>query len=539
MSGISKQFGAVTALEDIELEVHAGEVVALVGDNGAGKSTLVKVLAGVHHETSGRIEYLGEEVTIENPRKALALGIATVYQDLSLCENLDVVANLFLGHELSPWRLDEVEMEVRAWTLLEELAARIPSVREPIASLSGGQRQTVAIARSLLEPEIIMLDEPTAALGVAQTAEVLNLIERVRDRGHGVILISHNMEDVRAVADRIVVLRLGRNNGVFLRHHRMRNLSPRSPAPPTTPFPGARHADSPLRPTGMMRIMENDRPKSHSSTAETHACVTTRESPAQSESSIDRTRSGDLGMLPVVVGLILISVVFTSLNPIFLAPINLANLLFDASAVGFIALGIIFVLLLGEIDLSVGSMSGLSSAMIGVLWVNRFALPLAILGALAAGAAVGLVFGLLRNRFDMPSFVATLAGAPHSGCNSTFSDQRVQLTCRSPPLVRFGQLMIMPTWFSYTLALLWGLAVIYVGVRRTSSQRSQPFDLRSHRRFREGSVLTAVLVFVVYYLDKGRGVPWMFAVFVVVVRCQLRADPHPMGSLNVRDRWQR
>ena len=216
LSGVSKQFGAVTALSDIELEVNAGEVVALVGDNGAGKSTLVKVLAGVHQPTTGTIEYLGEKVTLDNPSKALELGIATVFQDLALCENLDVVANLFLGHELAPWRLDEVQMEVRAWTLLQELAARIPSVREPIASLSGGQRQTVAIARSLLlDPQIIMLDEPTAALGVAQTAEVLNLIERVRDRGHGVILISHNMEDVRAVADRIVVLRLGRNNGVF------------------------------------------------------------------------------------------------------------------------------------------------------------------------------------------------------------------------------------------------------------------------------------------------------------------------------------
>ena len=216
LRGVGKQFGAVTALEDIELDVHAGEVVALVGDNGAGKSTLVKVLAGVHQPTSGTIEYLGKQVTFDTPGAALEMGIATVFQDLALCENLDVVANLFLGHEISPWRMDEVQMEVRAWTLLRELAARIPSVREPIASLSGGQRQTVAIARSLLlDPKIIMLDEPTAALGVAQTAEVLNLIERVRDRGHGVILISHNMEDVRAVADRIVVLRLGMNNGVF------------------------------------------------------------------------------------------------------------------------------------------------------------------------------------------------------------------------------------------------------------------------------------------------------------------------------------
>ena len=216
LRGVSKQFGAVQALADIELDIHAGEVVALVGDNGAGKSTLVKVLAGVHQPTAGTVEFMGKAVTLDSPGRALEMGIATVFQDLSLCENLDVVSNLFLGHELSPWRLDEVQMEVRAWTLLRELAARIPSVREPVASLSGGQRQTVAIARSLLlDPKIIMLDEPTAALGVAQTAEVLNLIERVRDRGLGGILISHNMEDVRAVADRIVVLRLGRNNGVF------------------------------------------------------------------------------------------------------------------------------------------------------------------------------------------------------------------------------------------------------------------------------------------------------------------------------------
>jgi len=216
LRGISKKFGAVSALTDIDLEVRAGEVVALVGDNGAGKSTLVKVLAGVHQPTSGSIKFMGQEVVLSNPATALNLGIATVFQDLALCENLDVVANLFLGHELNPYRLNEVQMEVRAWTLLQELAARIPSVREPIASLSGGQRQTVAIARSLLlDPKVIMLDEPTAALGVAQTAEVLNLIERVRDRGLGVIMISHNMEDVRAVADRVVVLRLGRNNGVF------------------------------------------------------------------------------------------------------------------------------------------------------------------------------------------------------------------------------------------------------------------------------------------------------------------------------------
>ena len=216
LRGISKNFGAVSALTDIAFDVHAGEVVALVGDNGAGKSTLIKVLAGVHQPSAGSIMFDGKAVVLDGPSAALGLGIATVFQDLALCENLDVVANIFLGRERNPWRLDEVGMELKAWTLLNELSARIPSVREPVASLSGGQRQTVAIARSLLlEPKLILLDEPTAALGVAQTAEVLDLIERVRDRGLGVIMISHNMEDVRAVADRIVVLRLGRNNGVF------------------------------------------------------------------------------------------------------------------------------------------------------------------------------------------------------------------------------------------------------------------------------------------------------------------------------------
>jgi len=216
LRGVSKHFGAIAALTGIDLDVHAGEVVALVGDNGAGKSTLIKILAGVHAPSAGTITFRGQAVSLDDPSASLALGIATVFQDLALCENLDVVANIFLGRERQPLQLDEVTMELRAWTLLRELSARIPSVRVPVASLSGGQRQTVAIARSLLlDPKLILLDEPTAALGVAQTAEVLDLIERVRERGLGVVMISHNMEDVRAVADRIVVLRLGRNNGVF------------------------------------------------------------------------------------------------------------------------------------------------------------------------------------------------------------------------------------------------------------------------------------------------------------------------------------
>jgi D-xylose transport system ATP-binding protein len=217
LAGINKRFGAVQALTDVSMTVRAGEVVALVGDNGAGKSTLVKVISGVYQPDEGDITFAGKKVSVAGPAAAQSLGIATVFQDLALCDNLDVVANLFLGQErLAGPIMDEVEMEKEAWRLLRTLSAKIPSVRIPIAALSGGQRQTVAIARSLVgNPKVVMLDEPTAALGVAQTAEVLNLIERLRDTGLGVILISHNMADVQAVADRIVVMRLGRNAAEF------------------------------------------------------------------------------------------------------------------------------------------------------------------------------------------------------------------------------------------------------------------------------------------------------------------------------------
>ncbi|MBB5082356.1 ATP-binding cassette domain-containing protein [Nonomuraea endophytica] len=217
LEGVSKRFGAVQALSDVSLEVNSGEVLALVGDNGAGKSTMIKVIAGVGPPDEGEIRWQGRPVTIHSPSEAQSLGIATVYQDLALCDNLDVVGNLFLGNEIRRLGvLDEVAMEKRSRDLLNTLSIKIPSVRIPVASLSGGQRQTVAISRSLLgEPKVVLLDEPTAALGVEQTAQVLDLVERLRAQGLGVILISHNMVDVKAVADRIAVLRLGRNNGVF------------------------------------------------------------------------------------------------------------------------------------------------------------------------------------------------------------------------------------------------------------------------------------------------------------------------------------
>ena len=223
LKGVSKSFGPVEALSDVDFEVQPGEVVALVGDNGAGKSTLVKTIAGIHPADEGTISFEGNEVHITSPTDAVSLGIATVYQDLALCDNLDVVENLFLGREETgegPARvlhqLDEVGMEKQTGELLENLAVTITDVRAEVGTMSGGQRQQVAIARSLLgEPKLVMLDEPTAALGVRQTAQVLELIKRLRDRGYGVLVISHNLADVFEVADRIFVLRLGRKAGEF------------------------------------------------------------------------------------------------------------------------------------------------------------------------------------------------------------------------------------------------------------------------------------------------------------------------------------
>lgn len=216
LRGICKSFGAVRALVEVEFDVRRGEVTALLGDNGAGKSTLVKILSGVHPADAGQICFDGEPVSISSPTDAREHGIATVYQDLALCNNLDVVSNLFLGRERGRVLLGEEQMEEQTAELLGQLRAKLPSLRAPVAGLSGGQRQTVAIARALVgEPSVVILDEPTAALGVEQTSQVLDLIETLRDRGHAVLLITHNMSDVRAVADRAVVLRLGRNNGVF------------------------------------------------------------------------------------------------------------------------------------------------------------------------------------------------------------------------------------------------------------------------------------------------------------------------------------
>ncbi len=218
MVGISKTFGAVRALTEVDFEVYAGEVVGLVGDNGAGKSTLVKTISGVGPADEGEVFVDGQPVVVNSPQAATRLGIETVYQDLALCDNLDVISNLFLGHEevSSLGTLRETDMEKRGLEVLRTLDVKIPSVRSLVASLSGGQRQSIAVAKTILRnAKVVLLDEPTAALGVAQTRQVLNLIKRLRERGLGVVVISHNMADVFEVADRVIVMRLGRRVGTF------------------------------------------------------------------------------------------------------------------------------------------------------------------------------------------------------------------------------------------------------------------------------------------------------------------------------------
>ena len=213
LRGVSKHFGPVQPLTEVDFDIPSGQVTALAGDNGAGKSVMIKTISGIHPPDCGQMWWAGEPVHVRTPGAAAALGIDTVYQDLALCDNLDIVQNMFLGRErMHRGRLDEESMENTARETLASLAVTtVRSVRQAVASLSGGQRQSVAIAKAVLwNSKLVIMDEPTAALGVAQTAMVLALVRRLADRGHAVMMVSHNMNDVFEVADRIAVLRLGR-----------------------------------------------------------------------------------------------------------------------------------------------------------------------------------------------------------------------------------------------------------------------------------------------------------------------------------------
>ena len=423
--GVEKHFGAVQALAGVDLDVPAGRVTALVGDNGAGKSVLVKSIAGIHEPDAGEIIWEGNPVRIHSPHDAAALGIEVVYQDLALCDNLDVVQNMFLGRErLKNRLLDEDDMERAAVKTLSGLqVTTLRSPRQAVASLSGGQRQSIAVAKAVMwNSKLVILDEPTAALGVAQTEQVLKLVRRLADQGLAVIMISHNLNDVFAVADRIAVLRLGEMVGEG----------------PASEFDSQRVVE--LMTTGR----SDRRPGADTGEADTgYADPAAREadgdpdaSPASAKASADgsgaassfgggtqsfgvylhtlwsRVLAGQSGVLPVVLGVILIAIVFQSQNSKFLSAGNVVNLLVQGAVFMLIGMGEVFVLLLGEIDLSLGYVAGIGGTVATMLVQFNVGWPwwAAVLAALAVTGALGFLQGTLITRLRLPSFVVTLAG---------------------------------------------------------------------------------------------------------------------------------
>jgi len=445
LQGIKKHFGAIEALRGIDLGIPAGQVTALVGDNGAGKSVLIKCVAGIYEPDEGEIIWEGRPVHIRNPRDAAALGIEVVYQDLALADNLDVVQNMFLGRErLRTGLLDEDDMERAASKTLAELqVTTLQSVREPVASLSGGQRQSVAVAKAVMwNSKLVILDEPTAALGVAQTKQVLELVRRLADNGLAVIIISHNLNDVFSVADRFAVLRLGRLVSTGVAHDydpqmvvelmtlgvsaRQPNRDSRVAAETvydTTPAPQpvisavADETPAEAAENSLGTTSSRAAPVTGKSASSSEAVGMAKAAPADTLAGYGRslwTRilAGQSGVLPVVVGAVLIATIFQSQNEQFLSPGNLVNLLVQGAVFMIIGMGEDFALLLGETDLSLGFVAGIGGTIVTLLVQPEIGWPwwLAIPAGVAVTAVLGAAQGTLISRLRLPSFVVTLAG---------------------------------------------------------------------------------------------------------------------------------
>ena len=369
--------------------------------------------SGTYPIDSGDYLFEGRPVTVHSPRDASALGIEIVYQDLALCDNLDIVQNMFLGRErLSGLMLDESSMEQSAEETLKSLSVRtVKSVRQRVASLSGGQRQTVAIAKAVLwNSKVVVLDEPTAALGVAQTAQVLSLVRRLADRGLAVVLISHNMNDVLQVADSIAVLYLGQ----MAAQVRARRGQPAAAG-------RAHHHRPPRRSVGMTSLDDESTPSRQPTEADADPPGRTwPRSPPRCPSAntagdyvrlyLQRVRGGEMGSLPAIAGLIVLVIFFSLIQPTFRGLYNFGNMLTEGSGPILLAMGLVFVLLLGEIDLSAGFAGGVCAAVMVRLMVGYdLPWPLTIPAALVTGLVIGLLIGFLRAKVRIPSFVVTLA----------------------------------------------------------------------------------------------------------------------------------
>ncbi len=419
VKGLQKHFGAVQALVGVDLVAPAGQVTALVGDNGAGKSVLIKCIAGIHEPDAGEIIWEGRPVRVRNPRDAAALGIEVVYQDLALCDNLDIVQNMFLGRErLSGGLLDEDDMERAAASTLASLrVATLRSIRQAVSSLSGGQRQAIAVAKAVMwNSKLVILDEPTAALGVAQTRQVLELVRRLADHGLAVVMVSHNLNDVFAVADRLVVLRLGRTVAAseassFDAQSVVELMTTGRSSRPIGGSSRGAEANQAARATSFAGPLEANE------TAAAGASAIVSDGGAETMGDYARALwarvlAGQSGVLPVVLGAALIAIIFQTQNSSFLQPGNLVNLLVQGSVFMLIGMGEIFVLLLGEIDLSLGFVAGIGATVATIVVQPNVGWPwwAAIAAALAATAALGALQGTLITRLRLPSFVVTLAG---------------------------------------------------------------------------------------------------------------------------------
>jgi D-xylose transport system permease protein len=531
VSGLVKRFGAVQALAGVDLVAPAGCVTALVGDNGAGKSVLIKCIAGIHEPDEGEILWEGRPTRIRAPRESAALGIEVVYQDLALCDNLDVVENMFLGRErVAGGLLDEDAMErAAAETLARLRVATLRSIRQTVASLSGGQRQAIAVAKAVMwNSRLVILDEPTAALGVAQTRQVLELVRRLADQGLAVIMVSHNLVDVFSVADRIVVLRLGQTVAAGdASDYDTTAVVELMTTGSSTRSADAGAADLAAREERRRKLTEPVAEGGGSSPLASRGA--TQSLRAYAAALWARILAGQSGVLPVVLGVILIGAIFQSQSSSFLSPGNLVNLLVQGSVFMLIGMGEVFVLLLGEIDLSLGYIAGIGAtvATLAVEPGTNWPWWAAILAALAATGLLGAVQGSLVTRLRLPSFVVTLAGLlGFQGLMIELLGQGGTIPIQSDVINNLANATLTPTagWLAIAAALVvYAAATVSRDARRRRSGLVAPPASLAALKIGAAAVAGIGLV-ALCNVDRGipafplAGVPWVIPiVFVVLV----------------------
>ncbi len=532
--GLEKHFGAVQALGGVDFDVYPGQVTALVGDNGAGKSVLTKCIAGIHEADGGEIQWEGETVRIRSPRDSAALGIEVVYQDLALCDNLDVVQNMFLGRErLSGRVLDEDGMErAAAETLAGLRVTTLRSIRTPVAALSGGQRQSIAVAKAVMwNSKLVILDEPTAALGVAQTGQVLKLVRRLADQGLAVVMISHNLNDVFAVSDRVAVLRLGTMAG----QGKVEEFDTQRVVELMTTGESD-HMVEPGRGTAAPSIAHENARENAEAVASGASKVATAVVGAGREESFGqylkgawtKVLAGQSGVLPVVLGVILIGILFQSQNDKFLSSGNIVNLLVQGAVFMLIGMGEVFVLLLGEIDLSLGFVAGIGATVATILVQPSVAWPwwAAILAALVATGALGAIQGLLITKLRLPSFVVTLSGLlGFQGLMIQLLGQGGTIPIQSPTINNLSNGTLTPAvGWGLTVAVLAVFAVLTFlrdGKRRSSGLVAPPMGLTLTKI--GVAVIAGVVLVLISNANRGvpafplNGMPWVIPIVFAVL----------------------